>query len=61
MAEVRLTQISAQLSNWSAKRLELETNMVLLVEYFNSSIMSFEPLVEKWPVGFTLKVSLFHL
>lgn len=56
MAEIRITQLSAQISNWSAKCLELETNLVLLVEYFNSSIMAFEPLIEKWPLCLTMKV-----
>lgn len=56
MAEIRITQISAQISNWSAKRLELEVNAALLVEYFNSSIMAFEPLIEKWPLCLTLQV-----
>jgi hypothetical protein len=60
IAEIRITQISAQLSNWSAKKFELETNLVLLVEYFNSSIMAFEPLIEKWPIGFTLKVHFIY-
>ncbi len=56
IAEIRLTQIAGHASNWSQKKLDLQASMILGVEYFNSGIMSFEPLIEKWPFTITLKV-----
>lgn len=58
MAEIRLTQIEAHLSNWSKKQLQLEASMTLIAEYFNSSYMSFEPLIEKWPFTINMRVRL---
>lgn len=57
IAEVKVTQIICNVTEYAASAVKsVDTAFVLVVEYFNSGLMSFEPLIEKWIVSVILKV-----
>ncbi|GAM18638.1 hypothetical protein SAMD00019534_018130 [Acytostelium subglobosum LB1] len=54
IAELYIKELGAKVTNWSSN-MELTTSIALKSDYFNESIMKFEPFIEDWSFRVELK------
>ncbi|GAM28695.1 hypothetical protein SAMD00019534_118710, partial [Acytostelium subglobosum LB1] len=54
IAELYLSGLQAKITNWSTE-MELKTSVTFKADYFNESLMKFEPFIEDWGFNFDIK------